>query len=437
MTKTLIRATALVAALLSATVIGYRAGSGTWPALWSMAGHEVTQPTAKAERKILYYRNPMGQPDTSPVPKKDTMGMDYIPVYADEKAAAEEPAAGTVTISTAKLQRAGVRTELAGPYRLATQVRAPGTVKADERTLYAVSLRADSFIEKLHVNETGRHVTQGEPLFRIYSPDMVKVQVDYRTATDATGIRDQAGALQRLDNLDLPPDVVETLKRTRQPTISFDWPSPVSGFVLRKNALEGAMVKAGEEIYRIADLSSVWVIAEISEQDIGQVKVGQTAHMTFKAYPGEVFDGKVTFILHELETSTRTAQVRIELANPDHRIKHEMFADVVIDTGSGEPEALAVPASALIDSGNRQVVMVDLGDGRFEPRQVKAGRRDASHVAILEGLEAGENVVVSGNFLIDAESNLNAALSSFRDPAPSMDMDAKPMDAPQAGEKRP
>jgi len=376
---------------------------------------EVPKSTDGGPKKILYYRNPMGLPDTSPIPKKDWMGMDYIAVYEGEE---DEP--GTVKVSVAKLQNAGVRSEPAAMRRLVRPIRAPGVAKPDERTLLTVALRADSFIEKLYVNETGRHVKKGEPLFRVYSPDMVKVQVDYRISANASGVRDDRGALRRMENLQIPEAVLTDLKRTREPVISFDWPSPVSGVVMQKKAIEGMMMKAGDEMLRLADLSSIWVIADVPEQDIAQVRVGAKAKVSFRAFPNEAFEGRVTFVLHELEMATRTAKVRIEVANPDHRIKHEMFADVEINAGDGEAERLSVPVSALIDSGNRQVVIVDRGKGRFEPRAVKAGVRGDGFVEVAEGIKVGENVVVAANFLIDAESNLKAALSTFTaDPAPA------------------
>jgi membrane fusion protein, copper/silver efflux system len=368
---------------------------------------------AAGPKKLLYYRNPMGLPDTSPVPKKDWMGMDYIPVYEGE-----DEESGTVKVSAAKIQRSGVRSEPAVMRRLARPIRAPGVAKPDERTLLTVALRADSFIEKLYVNETGRHVTAGEPLFRVYSPDMVKVQVDYRISTNATGNADERGALQRLENLQLPQAVMDELRRTRQPVITFDWPSPVSGVVMKKKAVEGMMMRAGEEMMMLADLTSIWVIADVPEQEIGQVQIGSMAKVMFRAFPNETFDGRVTFILHELEMATRTAKVRVQVANPDHRIKHEMFADVELSAGASQYERIAVPISALIDSGNRQVVIVDRGEGRFEPRPVKVGMRGDSYVEIAEGIKAGEKVVVSANFLIDAESNLKAALSGFTADAP-------------------
>jgi Cu(I)/Ag(I) efflux system membrane fusion protein len=172
------------------------------------------------------------------------------------------------------------------------------------------------------------------------------VQVDYRVATGAASARDEKGPLQRLKNLGLPDAVLDEIKRTREPVVSFDWPSPGTGVVMRKPAVEGMMAKAGEEIFRFADLSTIWVIADVAEQDIAQVKIGSAAKVTFRAFPGETFVGRVTFVLHELETATRTAKVRTEVGNPAHRIKHEMFADVTIDPAAGQAERLLVPLSA-------------------------------------------------------------------------------------------
>lgn len=358
--------------------------------------------------KVLYYRNPMGLPDVSPVPKKDWMGMDYIAVREGE----EEDGA-TVKISLDKIQRSGVRTAPVEMRRLDRTVRAPAVAKPDERTLYTVTLRADGFVERLHVNETGRQVRAGEPLFRVYSPQMVAAQVDYRVSNAAPGSREERGALQRLRNIGLPEAVLDELRRTREPVISFDWPSPVAGVVMQKKIVEGQMAKAGEEMFRLADLSSIWVVADVPEQDIGRIEIGAEARIVFRAFPGETFHGRVTFVLHELEMATRTAKVRIEMSNADHRIKHEMFADVEISGEGRAAERLAVPLSALIDSGSRQVVLVNRGDGRFEPRAVRPGVRSEGFVEIREGVREGEQVVVSANFLIDAESNLKAALSAF------------------------
>lgn len=414
-------ACALVVVLFVSGAAGFRLGTGAWPD-WSAltegdlptsADHGKTSAAAPKERKVLYYRNPMGLPDTSPVPKKDWMGMDYIAVYADEEA----DDGLTVKISLDRVQRSGVRTEFAEKRRLVRPVRAPGVAKHDERSMHTVTLRADAFIEKLYVEETGAEVKAGQPLFRIYSPDMVNAQVDYRIGLPDSSVRGHRssleGAEQKLRNLQVPDAVLKEMRRTGKPVMSFDWPSPADGYIMKKNVVEGQMVRMGEEIFRIADLKKIWVITEVAEQDMGLVAIGQPAKVRFRAFPSEIFEERVTFILHELDAATRTAKVRIEINNPGHRIKHEMYADVEIDTNIGEEPRIAVPNSAVIDSGNRQVVIVARGDGRFEPRSVKLGLRGEDYTEIKEGIAAGEEVVVAANFLIDAESNLKAALSSF------------------------
>jgi Cu(I)/Ag(I) efflux system membrane fusion protein len=374
------------------------------------AGPAASSQSQRRDRKVLYYRNPMGLPDVSPVPKKDSMGMDYIPVYEDE-----EGAGAGVSISLDKVQRSGVRTERAEKRALVRSVRAPGIAKYDERSLHAVALRADAFIEKLYVEETGASVKPGQPLFRIYSPAMVTAQVDYRVALadEAKRQASLAGAEQKLRNLEIPAAVLDEMRRTGEPVMSIDWPAPAGGVVMMKNAVEGQMMRMGEEVFRIADLSRIWVVADVAEQDIGLVAIGQTAKVHFKAYPLQTFEGPVTFLLHELDAATRTAKVRIELDNADHRIKHEMYAEVEIAAAAGSEPRLAVPNASVIDSGERQVVIVARGEGRFEPRPVKIGIRAGGYAEVLQGVAEGEEVVVGANFLIDAESNLKAALERF------------------------
>ena len=371
------------------------------------------KPSQKDQPKVLYYRNPMGLPDTSPVPKKDSMGMDYIPVYADEDSGSDS----SVKISLDKVQRTGVRTEIAKKRPLSRSVKAAAVARYDERSLHSVTLRADSFIEKLFVEEMGARVEKGAPLFRIYSPAMVSAQVDYQISVRSGGLRERTtslkGAERKLLNLDMPPYVVEEIKRTNEPVMSIDWPAPATGVVLKKNVVEGRMARMGDELFLLADLSKIWVVADVAEQDIGLIQIGQPVRINFRAYPGETFEGKVAFILPELDMATRTSKVRIELANPNTRIRLQMFADVEIDTAAGDEPRLAVPNSAIIESGNRQVVLVAHGEGRFEPRNVSLGIRSENFTEVRSGLTAGENVVVSANFLIDAESNLKAALSSF------------------------
>jgi membrane fusion protein, copper/silver efflux system len=382
-------------------------------------GGKKPGPTADGPRKILYYRNPMGLPDTSPVPKKDWMGMDYIPVYEGE----EQDDGKTVKVSLDKIQRSGVRTEAVEARAIVRPVRAVGTVKQDESRLTIVTMRSDGFVEDLFVSRTGQHVRAGEPLFRVYSPDIQRAQIDLLVAiSSARGVgasdanRNLEGALQRLRNLAVPESRLREVRETGANPRTLDWPAPATGNVIEKKIINGQRVKAGDELYRIADHSHLWVIADVAEADLAAIKIGTRATVMVRAYMAQPIEGEVTFIYPEMRTETRTARVRIEVPNPDGRLKVDMYADVVFQAGANEEPAIAVPASAVIDSGTRQVVLVVKGEGRFEPRAVKLGRRGDGYVEVLDGITKGEEVVTAATFLIDAESNLKAALQAFTQP---------------------
>jgi membrane fusion protein, copper/silver efflux system len=376
-------------------------------------------PSSTGERKVLYYRNPMGLPDTSPVPKKDSMGMDYIPVYADEQ---NDP--GTVKVSLDKIQRIGVRTEKILARTIVQQVRAVGRVEHDETRLTIVALRADGFIEDLFVNKTGQHVKEGEPLFRLYSPQIQLAQADLIVAVRAQGRlpgsdagRNLEGAMLRLRNLGVPQSRIDEVRKTGTNPRTIDWPSPATGDIIEKKVINGQRVMAGDELYRIADHSHVWVIADVAESDISSIRIGAPVDVTLRADASRPIQGVVTFIYPELNPQTRTVPVRVELPNPEQRFKTSMYADVLFQTGS-EGAVTAVPDNAVIDSGTSQVVLVAKGEGRFQPRAVKLGRRGGGYVEVTEGLKPDEEVVTSANFLIDAESNLKAALQAFSEPEP-------------------
>ena len=360
--------------------------------------------TAGGPRKILYYRNPMGLPDTSPVPKKDWMGMDYIPVHEGD-----EPEDGkTVKVSLDKVQRSGVRTETVEARVIVRPVRAVGTVMHDETRLTIVAMRSDGYIEELYVNKTGQHVHAGDRLFRVYSPEIVSAQVDFRTSL----------AEQRLRNLGVPESHIREVRAGKMP-MTLDWPAPATGDVIEKRVINGQRVKAGEELYRIADHTHLWVIADVAEADLPAIRIGTRATVMVRAYMGEPIAGEVTFIYPELRAETRTARVRIEVPNPDGRLKIDMYADVMFQTGADESAVIALPTSAVIDSGTRQIVLVAKGEGRFEPRPVKLGRRGDGYVEVLDGVGKGDEVVTAATFLIDAESNLRAALQAFARPEPA------------------
>ena len=381
------------------------------PALDSAAAAEAPEQNpavaAAQQRRILYYRNPMGLPDTSPVPKKDSMGMDYIPVYEGE---AEEGA--TVKISPGKLQRTGVRSEPVSRRAITRPVRAPGTVKIDERRLAIVSLRAEAFVEKVENVTTGDRVRKGQPLLRLYSPDVAAAGALYLSVLSEPGGGRAAvldGARRRLENLNVPADLIAEIERTRKVPLTFAWSAPRDGIVLERNAVEGMRATPGEVLFRLVDISTMWILADVPEHDLGMVEPGQDATIRLRSAPGRTFAGRVALIYPTINTETRTARVRIELPNPDGVLLPEMYADVEFATGSEKP-VLAVPESAVIDTGTRQVVIVDKGEGRFDPREVKVGARGDGFVEIRDGLGDDDRVVVSANFLIDAESNLQSAL---------------------------
>ncbi len=376
------------------------------------------------ERKILYYRNPMGLPDTSAVPKKDQMGMDYIPVYAGGDVE-EAGAPGEVRISTEKVQKLGVRTEAATRRVLERTVSAAGRVEPDERRVYAIAPKFEGYVEKLHVNVTGQPVAKGQPLFEVYSPELVSAQREYAIA--ASGVQSMANAgddvvdsmkrlaqasLARLKNWDVSDEQVRALERSGEAKRTVTFRSPVAGIVTTKKALQGMRFMPGEMLYEVSDLSSVWVIADVFEQDISLVRAGAKANVRINAYPDKVFRGTITYVYPTLTAQTRTIPVRIELPNPGQLLKPSMFAQIELAAGGGA-KVVVVPDTAVIDSGLRSIVLVELGAGRFEPREVRTGARTGDHIEIIEGVKEGERVVIAANFLIDAESNLKAAIGSL------------------------
>jgi Cu(I)/Ag(I) efflux system membrane fusion protein len=409
--------TLIAAALLAAVAGGYWAGSrqaptGDQPSVAAEAGKE-----GSGERKILYYRNPMGLPDTSPEPKKDSMGMDYIAVYEGD----EPDDSGAVKVSPARLQTLGVKTAIAEETLLDAAVRAVGRIEVNERAIAEVAPKFEGWIEKLYVNATGDPVKRGQPLFSVYSPELVSAQKELAIAQALKLDTPDADPAARDSALRLAEAARERLRNWGVATADgkvaqrLTFSSPVNGVVLEKKAVEGMRFAPGMSIFRIADLSTVWVIADIYEQDLARVKVGQQAEVALEAFPERTFQAKVTYLYPTLNAATRTTQVRLELANRDGLLRPGMFAHVDLALGGATPR-LSVPTSAVIDSGDRQVVLLVMGEGKYKPQPVKLGLRGRDRVEIREGLNAGDQVVVAANFLIDAESNLKAALATFTEP---------------------
>ncbi len=405
-----------VAVVLIALVAGWWSGSYFTAKTPSQhAAASIEQP-----RKILYYRNPMGLADTSPVPKKDSMGMDYIPVYEGGEAPA---APGTVVLSPEKVQKLGVRTETARLQALSPSIRASATVQVDETRQYVMAPKFEGWVEHLYANQTGMRVRRGQPLLSVYSPELLAAQNEYRVADEAarklaagdeasatTMRRLRDGARQRLKNWGINDGQLATIANGKIGSLVIQ--SPANAVLVEKLIVQGDRFAAGDTILRLADLSTVWLIADVPASVAGRVALGQQARFQSPSMPGLSFDGRVTFIQPIINPQTRTLAVRVALPNPDGRLRPGLFGDVVLSDDAAR-EALTVARSAVLDSGVRQLVLVEVGEGRFEPRDVVLGERSGERVEVLEGLHDGERVVVSANFLIDAESNLQSALESL------------------------
>ena len=409
--------------MVGVLIASVTASGGYWLGQHSLSGTEAGTSTSGA-RKLLYYRNPMGLPDTSPTPKKDPMGMDYIAVYEGDEAD-NSNSTNQIKISTDRVQKLGVRVEIAEKRVLDKLVRAAGRIEPDERRTYAISPKFEGYIERLFVNVTGQTVSKGQPLFEVYSPELASAQREYAIAAQGAELLKNSGenahdgmkalaesSLTRLRNWDISDEQIKSLAKSGQSKKTLTFRSPVSGVITEKKALQGSRFAPGDTLYQIADLSSVWVIADVFEQDIGLVQQGAVVQVAVDAYPDQKFEGKLAYVYPTLDSNTRTVAVRIELQNVGQRLKPGMFANVYLPAG-GKTSVVTIPSSAVIDSGTRKIVLIQTGEGRFEPREVKLGQRSDNYFEVLEGVQEGESVVTSANFLIDAESNLKAAVGSF------------------------
>ncbi len=376
----------------------------------------------REEREVLYYRSPMDPALTSPVPAKDPMGMDFIPVYA-EPAAAERDEAGAITLGEAARRLAGVRTAMAEQRTLERTIRTVGVVLADETRVRHVHTKISGWIERLHVNYTGQSVRMGEPILEIYSPEVLAGQEEYLRAREAAarfarstipevrrgGEELLVAARRRLELLDVPEEFLRELERTAEVRRTVTLRAPASGFVTAKTAVEGLQVEPGMELFTLTDLSRVWVEADLYEYEAGAVKVGQPATVTLPYGDRTERRGRVSFLNPTLAAATRTLKARLEFANPDLDLKPGMYADVELRVGAGE--GVVIPDSAVLDSGVRKLVFVEADAGRFVPREVKVAAESGGLALIREGLAAGEVVAVSANFLLDSESRLRAVVA--------------------------
>jgi Cu(I)/Ag(I) efflux system membrane fusion protein len=406
------------------------------------ASAEPASASASAQKKPLFYRNPMNPDVTSPVPAKDNMGMDYVPVYADAAAGAAGPA-GTVTIDASARQNIGVRTHIAEQRAFTHSIRTIGRVGFDEEQLTRLHPKTEGWVEKLLVDKTGQPVKQGATLLRLYSPQIVSTQEEYLLALKSaetlknnpyadirqTSLSLADGARRRLQLLDVPEAQIRQLEKTARVQKSIPIAAPASGTVMTIGVREGQFITPQTELYRLADLSTVWVMAQIYEYELPWVKVGDQATISATALAGQTVSGRVDYIYPYMENQTRTVQVRIELDNSDGALKPDMFVDVALATAE-KPDAIVIPEEAVVRSGEHEQVFVQRAPGQFEPRDVTLGLIADGLVEIVRGVQAGDVVVTSSQFLIDSESKLREAtakmLAAPDQPTPPADAAAAP-----------
>lgn len=399
-----------IAAIAAIVAVGYLVISSNHATVVTLAA-AASEPQQTAGRRILYYRNAMNPSDTSPVPKKDSMGMDYVPVYSDE--VSKTP--GMFHVSTQMIQRTGVLTGTVRRMHMVNLIRSAGTVAADESKQAILNARFDGFIDKLYVSTTGAQVRAGQPLARVWiqSPEVLVKEADLVGSLQAKAGNHARLAANILRQYGVPQSVIAEIERTGVPTRTIPIVAPLNGTVMEKPAVEGMHFAAGDTLFKTADLSTVWVLAQVSERDLVGLKPGQMADIMFRDNPGQSFQGKVAFIYPEVNPDTRTTQVRIVVANPDGDLRVGEYADVTINVPISPNPVLAVPESAIMDDGTHQMAFLALPGGTFEARKVTVGARANGYDEILSGLHKGDRIVISGNFLIDAESNLQTAIQTM------------------------
>jgi len=357
-------------------------------------------------------RRPAPMPDMPAAESRTSVASDATP-------------RGPITIDARRQQLIGVRTVPATKTALTPTIRAVGSVRSAETRMADVNVKLDGWIRDLFVDYTGQTVAQGQPLFTLYSPDLLATETEYVLALKARDQMQQSdvadaktraeqlvtSARQRLALWDLTEEQLRTVDEKREPSSTVTFRSPVNGVVMEKTAVAGMHITSGQTLYKIVDLSTVWVEADVYETEIVQVRMGATATVTLDAYPGERFTGRIIYIYPYIDEKTRTNRVRYELANRAGRLKPGMFANIEMTTVGGS--AVVIPGNALLDSGKEQIVFVGLGDGYFEPRKVKVGRRQGDDVQILEGIKEGELVATGAAFFLDSESQLHAATQGY------------------------
>ncbi|GBE52016.1 cation efflux system protein CusB precursor [bacterium BMS3Bbin14] len=410
--------------LVAGTAGGLVIAGARFPYLTTPANAAETGKTAGKKKKPLFYRNPMNPAITSPVPAKDEMGMDYVPVYADAASAAGPP--GTVRINPVMVQDIGVRTGMAMERTMSHDVRAPGRVDFNAENLAVVHAKFKGWAVKVLVAKTGEQVKKGQPLLTIYSPGLVSTEEEYLLALSNARVLEKssmaevrrdarmlvAATRKRLELFDIPQPVIRRLEQTGKVKRNLPITSPFKGTVIHVGVEPGRYLTPGTELYKIADLSTVWVDADIYENDLPWVRVGDKAEMRIASRPGSVFRGTIDYVYPYEDGNSHTVRARMVFANKNFMLKPGMFANVTI-LGGRRLHVLSVPSEAIVRSGIYNRVFIVKGAGFFEPRKVVTGLESGGYTEIIKGLRPHEMVVTSAQFLIDSESSLNEATAKM------------------------
>jgi Cu(I)/Ag(I) efflux system membrane fusion protein len=373
------------------------------------------------ERKIIYWRAPMDPNEIYDAPGKSKMGMDLVPVYEDEASGS-----GIVTIDPEVQQNMNIKTEKVEVKQLSSKVTTNGVLATNETSEYIVTTRINGWVEKLYVNYTGQQVSKGSKLMDIYSPELVSAQQELLTAlsyqntvneSSLQSIRESGNELvknsiRKLELLEVPEAEIKRLIETKEVKTYITLFAQKSGTVLEKNIVDGQKVMGGMPLLKIANLSTLWLMADIYEYELAKVKIGSKADISFNFLPGKIYEGKISFIYPTLDPKTRTVKIRIELNNGGE-LKPSMFANITIK-GKDLGKMPVIPENAIIRSGMKNVVIISLGDGKFKPQEVKLGGYSDGYYQVLSGLTEGNTIVTSAQFLIDSESNLKAAINQFQ-----------------------
>lgn len=385
-----------------------------------VANDRATAPMGEAEKKILYWVAPMDPNYRRDGPGKSPMGMDLIPVHEGDGPGSEDDPS-VVTISPAVVNNMGVRTARARRQDLRRRIETVGYIDYDESRIAHIHLRTDGWIERLMVKSVGERVRKGQLLFEFYSPTLVNAQAELLQAYRADRRPLIEASWARLRALDISEDQMTALVETGQIAELVKFFAPQDGVVAELNVAQGMYVKPSTSIMTLADLSTVWLLADVFERQSDWIELDQPAEVRLSYLPGRLWQGQVEYIYPALDAKTRSLKVRLEFDNPGEELKPAMYADVVIE-GPAKPGVLTIPREALIRTGRSERVVLALGEGRFRSVEVVSGMESGGSVEILEGLDEGDEIVVSAQFLIDSESSLKASFIRMDEPKPSREM---------------